>query len=151
MAGRDGDDLIIEEVKISSKRTSHRLCSRSEASLRNSLGDNMQSAKEEIEQAYSLELDGHGYPSIAGHIDKIKSTSSDQVNDWVVDRLRLLKEWRSGLSDKHRGITMDICLFGYSARQVAEQRDVSHITVMKYLKEALNDWCILSGKGNQLN
>jgi len=148
---RDGQKLNFRIIHENRFKVIPQARVQDDAQLEKSLGKKMYDAHCEIGTAVGLELNARGYPYEASFLEKIPSTGGYEYSIWVTDRLEMLDTWRANLkTTQHYAVCFDICVRGITIKSCAWERSKSRNTISKYLREALNEWCIIRGWGDQI-
>jgi len=111
------------------------------------LTDDMQRAKRQIERAYKI-IAGMMYAG-ASSVHKIPGISESDA-EWQQEQINKLDEWAKSLPKLKDGrniynICLDVCAFGMTYKESANQRFCAPSTIMRKLRLGLNEWCIMQG------
>ena len=140
--GREGQKFITEKVYLAKNLNKSRLRKRSQDvyALRNSLGP-LADCVDQIGYAWELVKGVQGYPSEAGIEPRIPSTGSKGgFTDKQKDLVYTWNEWSSIVGSPSKGISLDVCVFGFSVKETSWQRGKCPKNTMQKLKNALKEW-----------
>ncbi len=135
--------LVFQEVWTTPRKSEIRARRKTDAELDAVLTEDQVRAKEEINKYFTLITSG----LMTGAINPDRVSGGGQA-DWSEATILAVKEfrsWANGLDRLHYAITLDVCVFGFSARDTADMRCKSTNTVMKYLRESLHSYCVVKG------
>lgn len=148
------EDIIIDDIWIAPNRMSKSMRRISDAALDKSLTDALKDARDEIERAFHLIAGKNGYSTggIFERVDKSlhETDQAKKIEQWKEDQEHKYKQWAKACPRKYKAVVLDVVVFGFSVRESAKQRSIHHTTASMYLKNGLNEYCLLQGWGDQL-
>jgi len=109
----------------------------------------MEDAEWEISEAFTIQTSGMGYASQdLNRVDGRREATEDYSSQ-TIESLINLEELKRLIKNAEYGILLDICVFQFPLADVCYQRNMPEQSVINSYTNALNEWCVLRGWGEQ--
>lgn len=146
----DDKKIVVDEIYVDNFKKEQRPRVKSEAELERALGPTLTQARIEVGDTFTF-LTHRSLCGAMKYNDSTRGTGENEaIQQAAMRKIEVYYKWAKEVSSKHRGIALDSSAFGFTVKEIAFQRSCSPVTVLKYLRESLNEWSIQRGWGDQL-
>lgn len=118
-----------------------------DARLWDQMSAHQQEAALKIDRAYHLLSKGLGYRTSAPHLERISSSSKNDINDFQASEISLYVEWANTCTREKlsHAATIDILVFGKTCAKTDKDRKVRKGWAKTNLFDCLNEYCRMKG------
>lgn len=109
----------------------------------------MYDAEKEIAQAFALLTSEMGYATMDLHRTDRAHDESDSYTKEETELMQSLVQLKKNVKSTEYGITIDIAALCFTLDEVSYQRSMARGAILKIFTDALNEWCMIRGYGNQ--